>query len=319
MRQDIQPVVEVFLMSHNRPALLQRALQSVMRQTYGNIKVIVSDNSGYYGVVDDVVTECRADDMEVEVRYKPFCSGSSHFNQIFSEVSAEYFVVFHDDDEMLPDMIASSLRLLSKSVTRVAVGCNAYVRPRRIYSPNVMFKSRLKAALSFATVQDFVRGYLVGNICPTASFMYRKSIIGLVINDYAKGGKYSDCSFLLDVSCLGEIVLDPTPKMIVHQHAGQDSRSHGLFERIQLINYMRQVAGDGVTSQAMIQWRVRNIADKMVQHRRFRTKGYSAGRVTTIALMVKRAFGFRVLVLYSLKYIYRSIQSHVVFLTCRIR
>lgn len=319
MKQGVQPVVEVVLMSHNRPALLQRALHSVMRQTYCKTKVVVSDNSGYPGVVDDVVNECRSDDMEVEVRYKPFCSGPSHFNQIFSEVSAEYFVVFHDDDEMLPDMIASSLRLLSKSTTRVAVGCNAYVRPRRIYSPKVMFNSRQKTPLSFATVQDFVRCYLIGNICPTASFMYRKTIIGLVTNDYEKGGKYSDCSFLLDVSGLGEVVLDPTPNMIVHQHAGQDSRSHGLFERMQLINYMRQVAGDGITSKDIIQWRVRNIADKMVQQRRSRTKGYSAGRVTTIALMIKRAFGFRVVVLYSLKYIYRSIQSHVAFLSSRIR
>ena len=56
------------------------------------------------------------------------CSSSNaHFNCILETNTSEYFMLFHDDDEMLPNMVSSLYEYLSSHDVVSAVGCNAYL------------------------------------------------------------------------------------------------------------------------------------------------------------------------------------------------
>ena len=100
----------VYILTHNRPDVILRSLNSVREQDYCNLKIIVSDNSD-----NDETTELLKDitrkDRRVcyEKRGIECSSSNAHFNYILKTNSFEYFMLFHDDDEMLPSMDLSTL------------------------------------------------------------------------------------------------------------------------------------------------------------------------------------------------------------------
>lgn len=90
------PLVSVIIPAYNRPKFLQEAMQSVLRQTYQNIELIVSDNS--CAVDSRAVVESFADPR---VRYLRVTStyGMADNNLVgFRAARGKYFANLHDDD-----------------------------------------------------------------------------------------------------------------------------------------------------------------------------------------------------------------------------
>ena len=105
----------VYILTHNRPNDILRSLNSVRKQDFPNLKIVVSDNSD-----NDTTTELLKDLIRSDARInyirrgKECSSANAHFNYILATNTHEYFMLFHDDDEMLPNM--NIYRLMIHSV-----------------------------------------------------------------------------------------------------------------------------------------------------------------------------------------------------------
>lgn len=165
----------VYILTHNRPDVILRSLNSVREQDYCNLKIIVSDNSD-----NDETTELLKDitrkDRRVcyEKRGIECSSSNAHFNYILKTNSFEYFMLFHDDDEMLPSMVSTLYEYLFTHKNLCAVACNAYFNVR---GKNTKKKAFISQNIdTFENGEEIIKRYAVGRIAPFPSFMYRKYI-----------------------------------------------------------------------------------------------------------------------------------------------
>tara|TARA_B110000090_G_C13372078_1_gene442488 strand:+ start:1733 stop:2035 length:303 start_codon:yes stop_codon:yes gene_type:complete len=93
-----QPLVSIYILSHDRPVYAANALLSAMSQTYKNIKVIFSDNSSNYNTKNYLDSLEHLEPGSYEYRYRNNIHPLAHFNNILDEVDTDYVLLFHDDD-----------------------------------------------------------------------------------------------------------------------------------------------------------------------------------------------------------------------------
>lgn len=224
--------IQVFIMTRNRPKTVVLAIQSVLSQSYPNIELIVSDNSS-----DDETLNILSSYkglLRYVKREPSFENGVDHLNTVIKEVSAKYFMIFHDDDEMLPVMVQSLYEKICESDKYVAVGSNAYAVKGG--------KSKLMFAPRDSIIEkgeDLIDRYVNSKVAPFPSYMYNSdNIKGVLFDAESKGGKYADVSFLFDILSKGPIAYVGKPLMKYYFHPGQDSANYDFLKRMQLVNYL---------------------------------------------------------------------------------
>ena len=163
----------VFLLTHNRGKLLLETVQSILNQTCHDFKFIVSDNSSNDETAKLLAENDLLDKLEYRKRDTEYPS-LEHFNLCLAEVNTKYFILFHDDDIMMPDMVQSLYDAISAS-DYVAVGCNAYILHRVQETKKRMFRNAKNKI--FDNTNTFVDMYLKKNIVPFPSYIYNKEKI----------------------------------------------------------------------------------------------------------------------------------------------
>jgi glycosyltransferase involved in cell wall biosynthesis len=105
-------LVSVVIPTHNRAKLLERALRSVLAQTYPHLEIIVVDD-GSSDATSDVVR--RIDDRRlVYLRHEQPLGGSAARNTGIDAASGKYIAFLDDDDEWEPQKTERQLALLAR-------------------------------------------------------------------------------------------------------------------------------------------------------------------------------------------------------------
>lgn len=95
-----RPNLEIVIMSHERPEFLKRALAALVKIDFGQIpKITVSDNPS-----EPSKRVSREIVGGFNYILREGLGATSHLNQIISEISSEWVLITHDDDEILPLM-----------------------------------------------------------------------------------------------------------------------------------------------------------------------------------------------------------------------
>lgn len=227
--------VEVIIPTYNRPELILKCLESVLCQTYFELEIIVSDNSTN-NFTENLFN--NVNDPRVKfIRRQVHLSGIEHLNLILSEVKADLFIVFHDDDLMEKNMIERLASYLSINNDVLAVGCNAVIMRENSFRKKLFgnFKIDIKLNNSLELIDSYFNSK---KFVPFPSYLYKQSITNFVKLNDVNGGKYCDLSFLNDILSLGKIafIADPLMKYFIHQ--GQDTANHKFLEKISLIKYL---------------------------------------------------------------------------------
>jgi len=261
-------MVVVYILTHNRPETLIKTLHSVLSQSYRNFKIIVSDNSSNNDTqcVIEELLKSRKDDFAY-IRRIPVLSPIEHFNTILSEVDAELFMLFHDDDIMHPDMLTQLTAIIESDKSIAAVGSNA-VKIRNNKASGY-FRKANHNLLTYSNRSEFISTYLGAEGCaPFPSYLYRSSLLGNTKMNFAKGGKYCDVSFLMSVSDNGPVVITNKPLMDYYIHEGQDSSSDVFLDRSQLIKEIVSTTQYSRHSPEMKSYRLYNIFGEIKQRLR---------------------------------------------------
>ena len=107
-----EPLVSVVIPTHKRPQLLQRALRSVIRQSYENLEIIVVDDG-----VSDEAEQVVAEFGDYRIRYLRHDrnrGGAAARNTGIRAATGKYIAFLDDDDEWEPEKIRAQLAALSR-------------------------------------------------------------------------------------------------------------------------------------------------------------------------------------------------------------
>ncbi len=256
-----KPNIQVFISTYNRPDLVVKSINSVLQQSYRNIEVIVSDNS-----TNNATQEIIQRDFSEKVNYVrriPSVDGITHLNMILKEVSVDFFIIFHDDDIMYPDMVETLYNKIHNDASIAAVAANARIVRHSKPTSKTFFSDRTPS-ISINTPDEMAYQYLCGKIAPFPSYMYRKKVAEVNIMDSKQGGKYCDVSFLIKTAKLGKIEWCETPLMDYYYHQGQDSYNNDFRARLRLIYFINLTTSFKRKSKELYNYRLMNVYNEWV-------------------------------------------------------
>ena len=128
------PVVSVIIPTHNRPQLLQRAIKSVVSQTYQGIELIVIDDASQ----DKIKLPSNYNSLlDVQIIRNDKSLGPSVARNIGIDVAkGEYISFLDDDDEYFPEKIRSAIETLNNEddYCRFVYGDTLVIEEDRQYS-----------------------------------------------------------------------------------------------------------------------------------------------------------------------------------------
>src|SRR6516165_10728918 len=116
-------IITVAIPTYNRCAYLQEAIGSVLGQTFGDFKLLISDN----GSTDDtqsVVRECARTDKRIVYHRFPDNGGlERNWRHVVMSPDTEFVATLPDDDLWLPHHLASAVDALQNVPNAVLFGC----------------------------------------------------------------------------------------------------------------------------------------------------------------------------------------------------
>lgn len=118
------PKVTVAIPTYNRASLLKECLEVVLRQTFQDFEVIVSDNCS----PDDTTETVRAF-SDPRIRYyrnESNLGAFANMNRCLELARGEYITIMHDDDIYMPRFLEQEVRLLDAHPNVGMVHCAAF-------------------------------------------------------------------------------------------------------------------------------------------------------------------------------------------------
>lgn len=245
----------IVMMTHNRPFQAQAALASILNQSNKNYQIIISDNSSNSDFQELVRPDLEKNLESKNVHYikrSKVHSAIEHWNVCLSEISTDYFCLFHDDDLMLDNFVDDFWRAQKKYPNAVALGCNAILRQMNEPDKNY-FRDRNDYIANISGKDLFAKyfsRYQMG-VAPFPSYIYKTSLLNGSSFDFSKGGKYCDVTWLLELSKRGEIVWINQIMMIYYMHAENYGITESRLDRLTFLAYAkknRNTFGEGLLS-----------------------------------------------------------------------
>ncbi|MGI8640399.1 MAG: glycosyltransferase family 2 protein [Pyrinomonadaceae bacterium] len=139
-----KPLFSILIPTYNRAAFLPLAIESVLRQTFKDFELIVS-NGGSTDNTKDVVTlfdDERIKYVEADTRL----SMSDNYQRAFDYAAGEFIIFFSDDDAFVPTMLERVERVIKEQNAKMVAFHTAFYYPEsfeefndRIASNSLLF------------------------------------------------------------------------------------------------------------------------------------------------------------------------------------
>lgn len=116
--------VAVGLPTYNRPEFLRQAIESILKQTYRDFELLISDNASPNPATREICEDYVAADPRVKyVRQKTNIGVFNNFQFVYERASAPYFMWASDDDLWEPEFIERGVQALDSDRTKSAWFC----------------------------------------------------------------------------------------------------------------------------------------------------------------------------------------------------
>jgi glycosyltransferase involved in cell wall biosynthesis len=254
-------LIQIFIATYNRPSFVLNSVNSVLNQVHNSFEVIVSDNST--NDETEILFSHIEDNRLSYRRRRPSLPVIDHLNAILQDVTSDYFMIFHDDDVMLPNMIEELYNMIIQDENYIAVGANAFLNINGRTTNKRVFRNSNKNMIlnsKDAIVKQYLTRY---GIVPFPSYLYKRKVAQLLRLDQSKGGKHCDVAFIMDISNLGSVISLNKPLMVYTIHKGQDTQNHAFEQRIKLINYIARTSSFNRKNNLLTKYRVYNLYSEL--------------------------------------------------------
>jgi teichuronic acid biosynthesis glycosyltransferase TuaG len=209
--------VSVIIPTYNRAELVQRAVQSVLSQTYQNFEILVVDDGSTDNTAElfagmEGVRYLKIDHSGLPARSRNFGIGAA---------TGDYIAFLDDDDLWMPEKLEKQVQVLENR-SKVALVCsNAFKVTGQTETNELYFKGFSDRCA------DLLESLLKRNFVICSSVMFRKSILqktGLFSEDQIVRGK-EDYDLWLRQAIVGEVCFLAEPLVIYRDQPTQSIRA----------------------------------------------------------------------------------------------
>ena len=229
-------ILTVFVVTYNRADYLKLTLQSILEQTYKDFCLVVLDNASTDNteeLVNNII-----DERLVYLRQDKNVGGPNNINTALKMAITPYFIIFHDDDLMLPDFIEKNLVIIQKYDFDILSSFAKHIDENGKLLD--YYRQTNEIPISFSGTGYFESFFTVSpNAIYCPSVVYKNDFIkkNKLFFDYDKAGPACDIYLYLEIERLGgKIGILPLELFLYRRHSNQDSSVNNSFIQIQLLN-----------------------------------------------------------------------------------
>jgi glycosyltransferase involved in cell wall biosynthesis len=125
----LAPLVTIGIPTYNRDHLLNRSIDSALRQSYRNIEVRVSDNASTDRTESICEAYCAQDSRFKYARLSSNVGATANFAEVLKNATGEYFLWLGDDDWLDESYVRRCVdELINDSALAIAYGRPKYYR-----------------------------------------------------------------------------------------------------------------------------------------------------------------------------------------------
>lgn len=239
--------LNVYITTYNRSEYLKKSIDSVLAQTYKDYDLFILDNCSD----DDTEAVVKSyDDPRIHyIRHEKNLGGLYNYQYAVRHNKAEYYIVFHDDDTMNPDMLESEVNYLD---THPDVSIVSSVSDH-IDETGASYKGDTSATEILMTKQNieeivlsgegFFKSYFYEGInIVYPSIMYRDRFMKANnLSPAEEAGPSRDTQLLFEIERTGgKSAILNKPLMNTRMHKDQDSFVNFGIMYEKLFNYLRK-------------------------------------------------------------------------------
>lgn len=209
-------LVSIIIPTYKRSDSLLETIDSVLKQTYSAIEIIVVDDNGL-GNEFQKATQCKLQNLidENKIIYIPHKvnkNGSSARNTGFRASRGEYVNFLDDDDILMPEKIERQVKFLETQSSGIgATYCNSQLKFR------TRFSGRIKIInTNYAAEGNLIREYLENEMhFNTSSLLFRRSVIEELHGFDESYRRHQDYELLLRYFKKWKIKCTPGPSLLL--------------------------------------------------------------------------------------------------------
>lgn len=246
--------IEVAVLTYNRAALLPSAVQSILDQDAGKIKISIFDNGSQDGTkeaVEKLIGENPGADITY-FRHEKNVGGEKNALKAVSMATKPYIMLFHDDDILHPSYVSFVLKALN-GVDNLALITSRYSRLTSLDDKNWAPPS--SRAYVFENCRSFAAFLYCDGKASFSCAVYKTERLKAAMPGNAYG-KVGDAPQMIRAAGEEKAVVFKDKRLLRYRiHAGQDSENHanGPFEHeiIAHKNLFKSLLGTNATHKAI--------------------------------------------------------------------
>lgn len=259
------PVVSIGMPIYNRPEYLERAIESLLAQTFTDFEILISDNASPNPRIEEICVRYAQRDSRVRyVRQSNNIGTYENFGYVYEHTNAPYFMWAADDDLWEPNFIKFGVTALDADTSKSSWVCqfdsiDSHDKVTGVYHPVVKWESRkgrLRQILWFLMGSHYGSHYLL------YSFFRRAAISEPVKlmreNQHIDGADYI---FVYAFICRHDLTTNPS--VLFHKRGyprppqRAKRRRWGHLER-HFAGYSRAAAGTryAIITRLILPWRI---------------------------------------------------------------
>jgi glycosyltransferase involved in cell wall biosynthesis len=226
-------LVSAIIPTYNRSHLLCRAINSVLKQSYGDIEIIVVDD----GSTDDtelVVAELGREANSIIYVKKNNGGCASARNKGLERANGRFIAFLDSDDVWMPNAIEILVSTLLESGAEL------------VYSPSIEVHSNGKEEVNYPVAagrpQDLAKEHFMRTNVRNGAYMFTRAALEKVgrLDENLKYNEDSDFFQRLAIQCNSTYSSSPTIR--VYNHGGSKSRNRAELYKDLLISSQRILA-----------------------------------------------------------------------------
>lgn len=219
------PLISVIIPAYNAEKTIQRAVRSVLDQTYPNVELVVVDDGSTDGT-GDLLDSLAEEEHKLRVMHQANGGVCAARNAGLDRAKGERICFLDADDELTEKALQTLFGTMERTGSDIVAGCCEEVRPdgtsfeNRYPLPGTMWTWQGLEPLEHS-LKDFPATYSVWGK------LYRRKVIG--DTRFVEGRKIHEDSFFLFQVFQKEITMTVTNFVTVRYHLTENSASRAEF------------------------------------------------------------------------------------------
>lgn len=214
------PIISVIITTYNRADLIQRAIISVLNQTYKDFELIIVDD-GSIDNTKEIIEKFKNKDSRIKYFYQENQGWPSALNKGLSLAQGEYIAFLDSDDEWLPQKLEKQIEVFENNLSVGLVACWAF----RIFDSNK--KKLFKTHKGLIKKENWCKFFKTKGIISFSTVILKKKVFDSIVLFDTKLKAAIDLDFYIRIINKFDVYFLPTT--LVNYYESTESLSKKNF------------------------------------------------------------------------------------------